>query len=84
MSQLFKILMFNYIIPLRNYFIYLVNCVWSVWIDTSPCTKSCGFKAETGRKTQQRTKRTEENSAGTCDNVFARTVKCTTNKNCPS
>ena len=59
------------------------NCTWTNWTDDSHCSKSCGFGDETGIKSQQRSKKTQEINGGTCENIFTRLMPCTTRKHCP-
>ena len=62
---------------------FLDDCQWNDWEDTSVCSKTCGFGAKTGTKSQRRTKKTKKQYDGKCDNVFTRKVACTTHSHCP-
>ena len=57
--------------------------MWNDWKDDSSCSKSCGFGAESGTKSQIRTKKKEKQYGGHCDDVYKRNVSCTTKNYCP-
>ena len=60
-----------------------MNCVWGEWQDETTCSKSCGFGATTGTKSQRRAKIVEENYIGSCTGATNRTIQCTTPVPCP-
>ena len=60
-----------------------MNCDWAEWQDETICSKSCGFGARTGTKSQRRAKVVEENRYGSCTGAANRTIQCTTRVPCP-